>query len=752
MEETTESTTGYSHEPIENSGTCTVNIDSDRCTANAEEDEIAPADVSSYDWLSIVDMLGLQKHPAELVPFDVVGKELPLLEMWECFYTTYSRSIGFGIRIHTTSSNESRGVWRREWVCARQGFRREKFLSPADHKWKQRDCTRCGCTACLHVLKSMSGTSWKVQRFDTNHNHVLVAQEHLQFLRSNHKVTSSQASQVRTYKYAGLRTCDIVNLMVQYAGGFERLGFTRKDAYNKVAAMHRAETVETDSEGLLGYLASKIDSTDPTLYAKYAIDEEDRLCHIFYNAFNKPLVMFVGMNNHFWTCVFGFVLLLNEKIESYKWVLETFLDCMHRRKPTVVVTDGDAAMKAAIILCFPDFTHRLCGWHLSTNATSNIKSPDFTKAFRKLLYSYFNVPQWYERWDALLDKFELHDNAWAATTYEQRLCESINSYIKRFLNCKIPLRDFIRHVDIAQRNIRESERHDDFISYYTEPAYPTDATLIGYLRQYGAACTRQVFHMVKLEVDLESRYNIVGREAEGTSNIFKLRKSNHQGSEYTVTHAMVDNHLECSYRQFESDGIPCRHIFAVMKNLDLQHIPPTLIKKRFTVRAKEGVTDFVVPPSYQDVPQVIEMSRFGTLNSLATHMNSLAAKLDSSYNIAKDKMRELILQFQLALEEQQDPASSDIPNERSSTSRRLVRDPIIIRTKGCRDSYFSEPGVQRQVGNKCGRCGVWGHYRTTCRAPMEQDSHATTQGYETASHTNATPSTSGNNQPFPGSI
>ncbi|KAL5577639.1 hypothetical protein UlMin_019338 [Ulmus minor] len=317
-------------------------------------------------------------------------------------------------------------------------------------------------------------------------------------------------------------------------------------------------------------------------------------------------------------------------------------------------------------------------------------------------------------------------------------CESINSYIKRFLNCKIPLRDFIRHVDIAQRNIRESERHDDFISYYTELAYPTDATLIGYLRQYGVACT--------------SRYNIVGREAEGTSNIFKLRKFNHQGSEYTVTQSMVDNHLECSCRQFESDGIPCRHIFAAMKNLDLQHIPPTLIKRRFTGRAKEGVTDFVVPPSYQDVPQVIQMSRFGTLNSLATHMNSLAAKLDSSYNIEKDKMRELILQFQLALEKQQDPTSSDIPNERSSTPRRLVRDPVIVQTKGFRDSDFSEPGVQRQVGNKCGRCGVSGHYRTTCRALMEQDSQPTMQGYETASHTDVTPSTSANNQPFPGSI
>ena len=69
--------------------------------------------------------------------------------------------------------------------------------------------------------------------------------------------------------------------------------------------------------------------------------------------------------------------------------------------------------------------------------------------------------------------------------------------------------------------------------------------------------------MVKFEVDLESRYNVVGREAKGTSNIFMLRKFNSHGSEYNVTNSMMDNHLECSCLQFESDGIPCRHIFAI---------------------------------------------------------------------------------------------------------------------------------------------------------------------------------------------
>lgn len=66
------------------------------------------------------------------------------------------------------------------------------------------------------------------------------------------------------------------------------------------------------------------------------------------NAFNKPLVIFVGVNNYFKTRVFGFALLQNEKTETYVWVLQTFLHCMNGLAPKVVVTNGDNAMKLAI--------------------------------------------------------------------------------------------------------------------------------------------------------------------------------------------------------------------------------------------------------------------------------------------------------------------------------------------------------------------------------------------------------------------
>ena len=50
------------------------------------------------------------------------------------------------------------------------------------------------------------------------------------------------------------------------------------------------------------------------------------------NAYKKPLVVLVGVNHHHQTVVFGCVLLMNESIGTYEWVLETFLiatKCIH---------------------------------------------------------------------------------------------------------------------------------------------------------------------------------------------------------------------------------------------------------------------------------------------------------------------------------------------------------------------------------------------------------------------------------------
>ena len=88
------------------------------------------------------------------------------------------------------------------------------------------------------------------------------------------------------------------------------------------------------------------------MYFEYALNEENRLRNLFWidnvarydyeqfgdvlafdatykkNAYNKPLIAFVGVNHHKRTILFGFAILIDETVESYVWLLQTFLSAM----------------------------------------------------------------------------------------------------------------------------------------------------------------------------------------------------------------------------------------------------------------------------------------------------------------------------------------------------------------------------------------------------------------------------------------
>ncbi|XP_060968383.1 protein FAR-RED IMPAIRED RESPONSE 1-like [Cannabis sativa] len=151
------------------------------------------------------------------------------------------------------------------------------------------------------------------------------------------------------------------------SGGYEKMPCQLRDVYNRVAGAKREEKIETDSEGAPGFLDCLAEK-DPNFFVVYQVDDENRLANLFAdgnsrvdyvafgdvlgfdttymtNEYNKPLTVLIGVNHHFNTCIFGFALLLHEKLPSYSWLLQKFLECHGDKKPSVVVTDQDAAMK-----------------------------------------------------------------------------------------------------------------------------------------------------------------------------------------------------------------------------------------------------------------------------------------------------------------------------------------------------------------------------------------------------------------------
>jgi len=89
--------------------------------------------------------------------------------------------------------------------------------------------------------------------------------------------------------------------------------------------------------------------------------------------------------------IFGCALVVDETTKTYRWVLQTFLNVMLNKAPSIVITDGDGAIKEATREVFPNAKHCLCAWHLNKNACSTMKNLKLLKDFKKAMYHNFTL-------------------------------------------------------------------------------------------------------------------------------------------------------------------------------------------------------------------------------------------------------------------------------------------------------------------------------------------------------------------------
>ncbi|XP_060969048.1 protein FAR-RED IMPAIRED RESPONSE 1-like [Cannabis sativa] len=497
-------------------------------------------------------------------------------------------------------------------------------------------------------------------------------------------------------------------VIVMRSGGYEKMPCQLRDVYNRVAGAKREEKIETDSEGALGFLDCLAEK-DPNFFVVYQVDDENRLANLcrrdgnsrvdyvafgdvlgfdttyMTNEYNKPLTVLIGVNHHFNTCIFGFALLLHEKLPSYSWLLQKFLECHGDKKPSVVVTDQDAAMKQAIVEHMPDVTHRLCAWHLNTNASKKVKDPIFLKTFKDLMYNYYEEEEFEARWLDVIQTQQLTDNEWCQTTFESRQqwaetylrgsfvagmrttqrCESINSALKKFLEKNYCLREFVTTIDMTVSKLRHNETANDFKSRCTRPHPPNPTCLTTYYNQCAEFYTRTMYHKSKKE----------------SGEIFTIGKFQHPDVQYRVHYCEGRQALHCSCLLYESQGYPCRHLWATMKRLNMRRIPNSLLMKRWSKSAKINLHLHFNPPA-QPQQHIYEMARFGSLSSLTYNFTFYAAKSEDSYNRAKEELERLTLMFKEEFDLNSNHGRRDATTGRYRSNPNIIKDPEVVRTKG----------------------------------------------------------------------
>lgn len=735
------------------------------------------------DWSKIMELLDIDKPPHEIVADDVVGKELESVNHWHEFYYTYAKWKGFTVRKENVRRDKDRTEWQRYWVCSREGFRKEKWLHLRNRKKEAKAITRTGCKADFKVTLDRQTNMWTATSFNPDHNHELASLSEIQFLRSKQQVplvstnqlvpvasTNQQVPESLTQDEAdggvGIRTCSVLENIAQQSGGRERLWFQRKMQHKKFGANGRAGEVETDCEGALGYLTC-LAIRDENFFCRFNVDDEDRLDTIFWsdgisrrdyamfgdvlafdtmyrsNVYNKPLLIMAGTNHHSKTTVFAVALLSDETKSTFTWVLEQFLVCMYNKHPQVVLINGDDAMRSAVSQVLPNSIHRLCACHLETDAGNNVPDGEFKIQLSKLVYNYHSEPEFEEMWRKLIQDFNLEDNDWARTLYAKKrswaetflrghffggmrtsqLCGSMSSYMRPFIESKHLMRDFVCQIDAGIQNIRHTEMHDDFTSRHTSPQIPESDPLNPYNRQVASKLTRAIYNLVAKEICCQNAYSVTSCDSINDCKIFKLSKFGFGEVRDQVRFSAAQNHLWCTCFLFETDGIPCCHIFAVMKHLSILHIPDSLMKSRWRQDAKM-VFDLNVSRSTLLLPNVNEVTtRLGALTSDYNSLSYHACKFADTFAEAQQEIRRLTEKFKALFDQRQGSNTMALLgfDEEVAARHDNVRDPAVNnKTKGKEkdDTQSKNTKDARQATGKrkrCGICNELGHNRETCK-------------------------------------
>ncbi|KAK2634432.1 hypothetical protein Ddye_029224 [Dipteronia dyeriana] len=637
---------------------------------------------------------------------DMLGREFLSLNEAEVFYEKYAKVIGFNVRKDDKRTDKHGSVTLRRWVCAKEGYRPQKSGQKRDRIRQPRALTREGCCAAFKVNHHNKKKTWIVKEFATDHTHVLASTFDIQYFRSRQNVQALDSTQ---------------------------------DLQNGADASSHANITDSDWETALAYLSAKKEM-DPGFYFKYTVDDNSKLQNLFWsdstahldyccfgdvvafdskykkNAYHKPLLIIVGANHHQKTSVFGFGLLADETVDSYTWLLETFLSAMQHKKPNAVITDCGKGVRKAIKKVLPECVHRLCCWDLERNAHAKVKDANFKQAFRHCMMTNMTFDEFDQQWSDVVNNFSVRENPWVLKMYAKRhrwaeallrgtffgwmnstqMSESMYTYLNRFAEYRLKLYEFVRQIDRALARVRSNEAKDDFES---RSSSLVPGTHLEWLEKHAADIyTVNVFTMVLEEIREEARLIISGCVEDMDKRVYTFTKFRSPHLKWTALYRPATKDIECSCLLFQTVGIPCSHLFSVMKAEHLCEIPECLIMQRWRKNAKvvksRGFSEAV--PT-----EVTELVRFGSLMAQCSKLCYYASKTIVGYNEAKQAVCSLTRRMEeLMTVDLQSHNTTLVPSKRGA----VVNDPHVARTKGAQKSHKQCNATVTQ-GDQCMEIG-----------------------------------------------
>ncbi|KAI5411086.1 protein FAR-RED ELONGATED HYPOCOTYL 3 [Lathyrus oleraceus] len=582
------------------------------------------------------------------------------------FYQEYARSMGFNTAIQNSRrSKTSREFIDAKFACSRYGTKREydkSFNRPRARQNKQesenstgrRSCSKTDCKASMHVKRRSDG-KWVIHSFVKEHNHELLpAQAVSEQTRRMYAVMARQFAEYKT----------VVGIKSE-KNPFEKgrnLGLEFGEAKLMLDFFIQMQNMNSNF-----FYAVDL-GEDQRLKSLLWIDAKSRYDYINFcdvvsfdttyvrNKYKMPLVIFVGVNQHYQFILLGCALISDESATTFSWLLRTWLKGVGGQVPKVIITDHDMTLKSVISDIFPSACHCVCLWHIMGKVSENLapvikKHENFMAKFEKCVFRSLTSDDFDNRWEKILDRFELRQDECMLSLYEDRKLwaptfmkdvflgamstvqrsESVNSFFDKYVHRKTYVQDFVKQYESILQDRYEEEAKADSDTWNKAVTLKTPSPLE---KSVSGVCTHTVFKKIQAEiigavachpkVDRQDETTVVHRVHDMESN-----------KDFFVVVNEVKLELSCICRLFEYKGYLCRHALVVLQYSGHSVFPNQYILSRW---AKDAKTRNVMDEESELM--LARVQRYNDLCHRSLKLSEEGSLSQDSYSIAFHALNE----------------------------------------------------------------------------------------------------------------
>ncbi|XP_028068810.1 protein FAR1-RELATED SEQUENCE 5-like [Camellia sinensis] len=285
--------------------------------------------------------------------------------------------------------------------------------------------------------------------------------------------------------------------------------------------------------------------------------------------------------------------------------------------------------------------------------------------------------------------------------------EGMNAYFNIFLNQKVRLYEFVAQYDraLAKMRVNEAETESKI-----ENSFPVLTTPLRSLEKHAAELfTRKIFSLFQHEIRKEGKLFVMERVQLEDHRTYRFGEYKAPTCTWTVEYFPANITMKCCCLKFESFGIPCCHMIAVMKSEQLMCIPPSCVLQRWTRRGRSKCQQ---PSLTQICSTLTQTARFGILSSCFSEMSYYASHADKDFEEAREIAFQLTSQMKKRWAMRKE-GNAEAGDKNIAPKLYGVGDPNVVKTKG-------NPGGTSSMGKppkprRCGYCRSIGHTKRMCK-------------------------------------